>query len=86
MSNTGTGSAKTEKVWQLAEAVTTVDCAVVSLEEMLGLTQEEGEGPKEPIHDDLPRRLDQLVGWLEDAGRRAGRIVEAVAGLKKTVN
>jgi len=54
---------------------------------MLGLAAKDIEGSlEEPTYSDVPRRLDQLIGWLVDAGRRAETIVETVARLRDTIN
>ena len=75
-----------EKVWRLSQAVNTIDCEIVAIEKMLGLLDEPQEAPPDvPIYEDMPRRLDQLIGRLADAGRRAAFITLAVGKLKDTV-
>jgi len=74
-----------EKVWRLSQAANSIDCEIVAIEQMLGLDEPQEGAQKVPAYEDMPRRLDQLIGWLADAGRRAVKITLAVAKLKDTV-
>ena len=73
-----------EEVWRLSSAIDHLGGVLVPIEEALGL--EEPERDPQPHYADLPRRLNELVDYLVDLGRRLEAVQKTVIALKDTVS
>ena len=68
----------------LSNVIHHLDGVLVPIEEALGL--EEPDNEKQLCYGDLPRRLDQLIGYLVGLGHRLEIVQKTVITLRDTVS